>query len=45
MISRKAAELYFPIEKDAFAHDWALATNAIAEKLARSVLPLSFYYF
>lgn len=31
MISRKAAELYFPIEKDAFAHDWALATNAIAE--------------
>jgi len=31
MISRQAAETYFPIEKDEYAHDWALATNAIAE--------------
>lgn len=31
MISKKAVEAYFPIEKDAYAHDWALATNAIAE--------------
>lgn len=31
MICRKAVDLYFPISKDADAHDWALATNAIAE--------------
>jgi len=31
MISKQAAETYFPIEKDEYAHDWASATNAIAE--------------
>jgi len=31
MISKHAAKTYFPIEKDEYAHDWALATNAIAE--------------
>jgi len=31
MISRQAAETYFSIEKDEYAHDWASATNAIAE--------------
>jgi len=31
MISRRAVEKYFPIEKDEYAHDWATATGAIAE--------------
>ena len=31
IISRQAAETYFPIEKNEYAHDWATATNAIAE--------------
>jgi glycosyltransferase involved in cell wall biosynthesis len=31
MISRRAVETYFPIEEDEYAHDWALAANAIAE--------------
>jgi len=31
MISRYAAETYFPIEKSEYAHDWASATNAIIE--------------
>jgi glycosyltransferase involved in cell wall biosynthesis len=31
MISKRAAETYFPIEKDEYAHDWASAANAIAE--------------
>jgi len=31
MISRQAAETYFPIEKYEYAHDWTSATNAIAE--------------
>jgi len=31
MISKQAAEIYFPIEKNEYAHDWVSATNAIAE--------------
>jgi len=31
MISRRAAEKFFPIEKSEYAHDWATATGAIAE--------------
>jgi len=31
MISRRAVETYFPIEKEEYAHDWATATVAIAE--------------
>jgi len=31
LLSRRAAEKYFPIEKTEYAHDWATATGAIAE--------------
>lgn len=31
MISRKAADLYFPIQKEEYIHDWTVTTNAIAE--------------
>ena len=31
LISREAVERFFPIEVDEYAHDWALAANAIGE--------------
>lgn len=31
MISKGAAKAYFPIKEEEYAHDWASATNAIAE--------------